>query len=66
MGTSRASKNYLLEAYKRHDLSKPLPKAPVKKKDPIIPSTDPNSMGVMQNTLNKTRKGGYKGANWLR
>jgi hypothetical protein len=66
MGTSRASKNLLLEAYAQNNLSKPLPKKAVPKKDPIIPSKDPNSMGIMQNTISKTRKSGYRGGNFMR
>ena len=66
MGTSRASKDLLLQAYAANNLSKPLPVKPKKKKDPIIPDTNPNSMNNMQNTLDKTRRGGYKGANWLK
>ena len=37
----------------------------IKKRDPVIQSTNPNSPGVMQKTLDKTRKSGYKGANWI-
>jgi hypothetical protein len=37
-----------------------------KKKDPVMKPTHPNSPHVMEKTLDKTRKGGYKGANWLK
>lgn len=40
--------------------------SPIKLPKKVSQSTDPNSMGMMEKTLNSTRKGGYKGANWLK
>ncbi len=37
-----------------------------KLKKKVVQSTDPNSMGVMEKTLERTKAKGYKGANWIK
>lgn len=76
MAQSRAAKNLLLASYgpgrelsRKGEYTQKIKDSDKKIKDIIArnkPSTDPNSMGVMQRTLDAVKKNGYKGANWLK